>query len=121
MTIVAPWRPLAAALLALALAACTNVPQGFGSGEFTIIRRVRAPVVAVWEAAREFLRDRGDTPDVIAEGDGGVLMTGDLRIEVKLGDEEGESRLVVHQAKYVGPDYEERCVAVADGIVARVR
>ncbi len=120
MTTVGRPRPWLAAWLLLTVAACTNVPEGFGSGEFTVEREVDAPTALVWEAARDYMRDRGDAPEVIPSGDGGLMRTGDLRIQVEPGDE-GKTRLQVHQATYIGKDYEARANAIANGIIARIR
>ena len=121
MSIVGRSGPLVAAVLALvvSLACSSNVPQGFGSGDYTTERTLAAPCDVVFEAAREFLRDRGDVPEVTAWEQGGVLRTGDLRIEVAPRESSG-SLLRVHQAKYVGRDYAQRAIEIADAIVARV-
>lgn len=115
-------RTLALALVAAMPAACTsNVPVGFDSGTSVATRDVAAPTEAVWEAARDVLRDRGDVVEIEQDHEtGGVMRTGRFRIVVE-PQPAGMTHLDVYIARYVGADHQKRADELLEEIVGRVR
>ena len=101
-----------------AAGACHTLPHAISSDEVRETRTLQASRERVWDAANAALVGRGDRPESQRFQDRWLIRTGYIRVEIR-AEADGTTRLDVIVEKYIGTDYEQRVVDIADDIVRR--